>query len=554
MLRELRIENLAIIEKLELEFDEGLITLTGETGAGKSIILSGINLLIGEKASIEMLRDGAEYLMAEGIFEASEDQIHELREMGIEVEEGEEIIVRRQLDKNGRGKAFINGRRIPLSSLREVMGTLVDLVGQHSHQMLLNKGNHIKLLDKFLKEEAEGVRRSLELTLDEHNKIDRQIKEIEDMKKELQEKKEFYEFQIQEINSVDLVRGEEDDLEEEYKKLFNAGKIKENLAESQGLLKLGEVNALSFIYNSKRCLESVAKYGSEFEEVLDRLEKLYYELEDTIYNIENIDSDIEIDEFRLNEVVDRLDKINNLKKKYGFTIDEILDYRDDIQGKLDTLDEGNFEIKKLLKRKEELHTSYWEYAEELRTYRQEKADEIEANLGGELKFLNMKDARFKVAIEPTKSMGRSGADAVEFLISTNAGQGLKPLSKIASGGEVSRIMLALKSIFSSVDNVPILIFDEIDTGVGGETVRKIASKLKDIGRNSQVVCITHSPAIASKAHQQFYIEKQNIDERTVTTVRGLDPEERVLEIARMLAGENLSEAVVEHARELLEEE
>ena len=358
MLRELRIENLAIIEKLELEFDGGLITLTGETGAGKSIILSGINLLIGEKANIEMLRDGAENLIAEGVFETSEEQIHELRDMGIEIEEGEEIIVRRQLDKSGRGKAFVNGRRIPLSSLREIMGTLVDLVGQHSHQMLLNKGNHIKLLDKFLKEEAEGVRRKLEITLDEHNKIDRQIRDIEDMKKELQEKKDFYEFQIQEINSIDLVRGEEDDLEEEYKKLFNAGKIKENLAESQSLLKLGEANALSFIYNSKRCLESVAKYGSEFEEVLDRLEKIYYELEDTIYNIENIDSDIEIDEFRLNEVVDRLDKINNLKKKYGFTIDEILDYRDDIQTKLDMLDEGNFEIKKLLTRKEELHKTY----------------------------------------------------------------------------------------------------------------------------------------------------------------------------------------------------
>jgi len=554
MLRELRIENLAIIERMELEFDNGLITLTGETGAGKSIILSGVNLLIGEKASIEMLRDGAEYLMAEGVFEANEEQVVELREMGIEIEEDEDIIVRRQLDKNGRGKAFVNGRRIPLSSLREIMGTLVDLVGQHSHQMLLNKNNHIRLLDKFLKEEAEEVRRNLEINLTEYTKIDRQIKDIENVKKELQEKKDFYEFQIEEINSVSLVSGEEDELEDEYKKLFNAGKIKENLSEAQDLLKTGEVNALSSIYNSRKCLESVAKYGSEFEEVLVNLEKVYYELEDAIYNIENIDSDIDIDEFRLNEVVDRLDKINNLKKKYGFTIDEILEYRDEIQGKLDILDEGNFEIKKLLKKKDELHGSYWKYAKELRAHRQERADEIEANLGGELRFLNMKDARFQVAIEPTESMGRNGSDNVEFLISTNAGQGLKPLSKIASGGEVSRIMLALKSIFSTVDNVPILIFDEIDTGVGGETVRKIASKLKDIGKKSQVVCITHSPAIASKAHQQFYIEKKNIDNKTVTTVRELDTEERVLEVARMLAGENLSEAVVEHARELLKEE
>lgn len=554
MLRELRIENLAIIEKLELELEEGLITLTGETGAGKSIILSGINLLIGEKASLEMLRDGADHLVAEGVFETTADQIDELKEMGIEIDEEEEIIVRRQLDKNGRGKAFVNGRRVPLSSLREVMGTLVDLVGQHSHQMLLNKNNHIKLLDKFLREEAESVIKNIGESLDEYNKIDRQIKKIEDTKKELQEKKDFYEFQIEEINSVNLVRGEEDDLEDEYKKLFNAGKIKENLSESHNLLKDGEMNALSFIHNSRKCLESVAKYGSEFEEVLDRLEKVYYELEDTIYNIENIDSDIDIDEFRLNEVVDRLDKINSLKKKYGFTIDEILDYRDEIQEKLDLLDEGNFEIKKLLKNKEELGKSYWENAEKLREYRQEKADEIETNLGSELKFLNMKDARFKVGIEPIKNMTKSGSDSIEFLITTNAGQGLKPLSKIASGGEVSRIMLALKSIFSTVDNVPILIFDEIDTGVGGETVRKIASKLKDIGRKSQVVCITHSPAIASKAHQQFFIEKHSLDEKTVTTVRELDQEGRVQEIARMLAGENISEAVREHARELLKEE
>lgn len=551
MLRELRIENLAIIEKLDLEFSDGLIALTGETGAGKSIILSGINLLIGEKASSEMIRDGADYLMAEGIFEANTEQASELLEMGIDIEDEDEIIVKRQLDKNGRGKAFVNGKRIPLSNLREVMGTLVDLVGQHSHQMLLNKNNHIRLLDKFLSEDMEGVKKNLEVTIDEYSSIDRKIKSIEKAKEELQEKKEFYEYQIVEIDEVKLVSGEDEELEDEYKKLFNAGKIKENLGESFSLLKNGEMNAMSFIYSSKRAIEAVAKYGSEFEEILVKLEKVYYELEDAVYSIENIDSDIEMDEYRINEVVDRLDKINTLKKKYGFTIEEILEYRDDIQGKLDTLDEGDFEVKKLLKRKEELKDNYWVEAKKLREARKEIAATIEANLGSELRFLNMKEAIFKVGLTEIESMGRNGSDQIEFMIATNAGQGLKPLAKIASGGEVSRIMLALKSIFSSVDNVPILIFDEIDTGVGGETVRKIASKLKDIGNNSQVVCITHSPAIASKAKQQFYIQKQNHDGRTVTTVREIQEEERVQEIARMLAGENQSEAVVEHARELL---
>ncbi|ADO83258.1 DNA repair protein RecN [Ilyobacter polytropus] len=552
MLRELRIENLAIIEELELEFGDGLITLTGETGAGKSIILSGINLLIGEKANVEMLRDGEEYLMAEGVFETSDYQTEELKELGIEVEEGE-LIVRRVLDKNGRGKAFVNGKRVPVSSLKQIMGTLVDLVGQHSHQMLLNKNNHIKLLDKFLGDKSQDIRSKIENTVERYGKISRKISEIEEIKKEIQEKKDFYEFQLNEINSLSLKSGEDEELEDEYKKLFNSGKIKENLINSYTLLKDGEHNAMSFIYNSKKFLESVSKYGKEFEEAQDKLEKIYYDLEDVVYIIENLEEDTDTDEFRLNELVDRLDKINSLKKKYGFTIEEILDYRDDLQKKLDTLHESNFEEKKLIKERDELTALYKKYAEKLSAARKESAALIESRMENELKYLNMKDSMFKISFGLIEGMGRNGSDQVEFLITTNKGQSPKPLSKIASGGEVSRIMLALKSIFSVVDNVPILVFDEIDTGVGGETVRKIASKLKDIGGNSQVVCITHSPAIASKATQQFYIEKKTHADKTVTTVRELNYKGRIEEIGRMLAGENITEAVLKHAKEILDE-
>lgn len=552
MLRELRIENLAIIEELELEFGKGLITLTGETGAGKSIILSGINLLIGEKANVEMLRDGEEYLMAEGVFETSDYQTEGLKELGIEVEEGE-LIVRRELDKNGRGKAFVNGKRVPVSSLKQIMGTLVDLVGQHSHQMLLNKNNHIKLLDKFLGENSQEIRSKLEDTVDRHGKINRKISEIEEIKKEIQEKKDFYEFQLSEINSLSLRPGEDEELEDEYKKLFNAGKIKENLINSYTLLKDGEHNAMSFIYNSKKFLESVSKYGKEFEEAQEKLEKIYYDLEDVVYIIENLEEDTDTDEFRLNELVDRLDKINSLKKKYGFTIEEILGYRDELQKKLDTLHESNFEEKKLIKERDELTAIYNQYAEKLSSARKESASIIESRMEDELKYLNMKDSMFEMSFDRINSMGRNGYDQVEFLITTNKGQSPKPLSKIASGGEVSRIMLALKSIFSVVDNVPILVFDEIDTGVGGETVRKIASKLKDIGESSQVVCITHSPAIASKASQQFYIEKKTLTDKTITTVRELDYQGRIEEIGRMLAGENITEAVLKHAKEILDE-
>ena len=267
----------------------------------------------------------------------------------------------------------------------------------------------------------------------------------------------------------------------------------------------------------------IADYGEEFQENLERLERVYYDLEDCVSSMESLNEDIEVDETRLEEVISRLDAIGKLKNKYGSTI-------------------------------ETARETYWKYAYELRDIRKKCIEKIERQLGDELTYLNMKDAEFKIILEEKETMSKNGSDNIEFFISTNAGQKPKPLQKIASGGEVSRIMLALKVIFSHVDNIPILIFDEIDTGVGGETVRKIAGKLKEIGRNAQVICITHSPAIASRASEQFYIEKKTENEKTVTTVRKLDEEGRVNEIARMLAGQNISEAVISHAKELLSEE
>lgn len=553
MLKELQIENLAIIEKLDLEFGDGLITLTGETGAGKSIILSGINLLIGEKTNIEMLRDGEKLLVAQGVFSVNEEQEKELSELGIEAEDGE-VIVRRTMDSKGKGKAFVNNMRVPVSGLKEIMGTLVDIVGQHSHQMLLNKENHIKLLDKFTEDETKEIRKNLETALDDFVRLDRKIERIDEEKKELREKKEFYEFQLEEIDKVNLAKGEDENLESEYKKLFNAGKIKEKLSMAEACLKNGEVNALSIIYASKKNIESIADYGEEFEENLERLERVYYDLEDCVSSMERLNEDIEVDEGRLEEVISRLDAIGKLKNKYGSTIEEILEYRNEIEKKLKNLDESNFQVKKLVKERENAREKYWNYAFELRDIRKKCIKKIEEQLGEELTYLNMKDAKFEINLEEKDVMTKNGSDGIEFFISTNAGQKPKPLQKIASGGEVSRIMLALKVIFSHVDNIPILIFDEIDTGVGGETVRKIAGKLKEIGRNAQVICITHSPAIASKASEQFFIEKKTENEKTVTTVRKLDVEGRINEIARMLAGENVSDAVIEHAKELLAEE
>ena len=553
MLRELKIENLAIIDELDLEFGDGLIVLTGETGAGKSIILSGINLLIGEKASVDMIRDGEDHLLAQGVFEINEEQAEELSaRFGIDVEDNE-VIVRRYFDRNSRGKVYVNGVRVSLTNIKEIMGTLVDIVGQHSHQMLLNKNNHVRLLDKFLGEEGKELRGNINRVYLKYKEVSNKIDEIEKNRQEAIEKREFYEFQLNEINRVAPEVDEDNRLEEEYKKLFNAGKIKDKILDSNIQLRDGEVNALHFINNSRRNIESLCKYGEEFEEILEKLEKVYYELEDCIDMLDTADRDIDIDENRLQKVIERLDLINKMKSKYGATIEEIIEFRDNIAEKINLLEENSFEVKKLLKEKKEAEEKYWELALELRELRLKKALEIEKLLEQELQFLKMGDARFHIVVDKNEHMGNNGSDSIEFLISTNIGQGMKPLWKIASGGEVSRIMLALKVIFSRVDNIPILIFDEIDTGVGGETVRKIADKLREIGDHAQVVSITHSPAIAARAHEQFYIKKETVNNKTSTTVKKLDAKGRVVEIARMLAGENVTEAVLQHAEELLNE-
>lgn len=553
MLRELKIENLAIIDELDLEFGDGLIVLTGETGAGKSIILSGINLLIGEKASVDMIRDGEDHLLAQGVFEINEEQAEELSaRFGIDVEDNE-VIVRRYFDRNSRGKVYVNGVRVSLTNLKEIMGTLVDIVGQHSHQMLLNKNNHVRLLDKFLGEEGKELRGNINRVYLKYKEVSNKIDEIEKNRQEAIEKREFYEFQLNEINRVAPEIDEDNRLEEEYKKLFNAGKIKDKILDSNIQLRDGEINALHFINNSRRNIESLCKYGEEFEEILEKLEKVYYELEDCIDMLDTADRDIDIDENRLQKVIERLDLINKMKSKYGATIEEIIEFRDSIAEKINLLEENSFEVKKLLKEKKEAEEEYWKLALELRELRLKKALEIEKLLEQELQFLKMGDARFHIVVDKNEHMGNNGSDSIEFLISTNIGQGMKPLWKIASGGEVSRIMLALKVIFSRVDNIPILIFDEIDTGVGGETVRKIADKLREIGDHAQVVSITHSPAIAARAHEQFYIKKETVNNKTSTTVKKLDAKGRVIEIARMLAGENVTEAVLQHAEELLNE-
>lgn len=551
MLRELKIENLAIIDELDIEFEKGFIVLTGETGAGKSIILSGINLLIGEKASVDMIRDGEENLVAQGVFDVDEEQKKKLEAMGIDID-GDEIIIRRSYNRSGKARAFINNVRITLADLKEIASTLVDIVGQHSHQMLLNKNNHIKLLDSFLSKDEKDLKENLVSLLSQYREINTKIENIEREKKETLEKKEFYEYQLEEIEKLKLKDGEDELLEAEYKRVFNAEKIREKVYESLEYLK-DDDSALSLITNSIKNIEYLGKYDERYIELAKRMENAYYELEDCANEIEDISKGIDVTESDLDKIAGRMNTLKRIKEKYKRTLPELIAYREDLKEKLSDIDSGDFKTRELKQELAKIKSEYDKLAEKLSNSRKEIAVKIENELLNELKFLNMEDAKLKVQINKIEKMTNDGYDEVEFFISTNVGQDLKPLSKIASGGEVSRVMLALKVIFSKVDNIPILIFDEIDTGIGGETVRKIALKLKEIGENTQIISITHSPVIASKASQQFYIEKYVENSKTISRVRKLSPDERIKEIGRMLVGEKINDKVLEIANKMLNE-
>ena len=552
MLRELKIENLAIIDELDIEFEKGFIVLTGETGAGKSIILSGINLLIGEKASVDMIRDGEENLVAQGVFDVDEEQKKKLEAMGIDTD-GDEIIIRRYYNRNGKARAFVNNVRITLADLKEIASTLVDIVGQHSHQMLLNRNNHIKLLDSFLSKEDKDIKEKLSSLLSQHREIKSKIEKIESDKKEILEKKEFYEYQLEEIEKLKLKDEEDEILEAEYKKVFNAEKIREKVYESLEYLKYDDDSALGFILESIRNIEYLGKYDERYLELAKRMESAYYELEDCVGEIEDISKNIEVTESDLDKIAGRMNTLKRIKEKYKRTLAELIEYREDLKEKLSDMNSGDFKTRELQKELDKIKAEYDKLAEKLSESRKEIALKIEDELLNELKFLNMEDAKLKVQMNKIDRMTNDGYDEIEFFISTNVGQELKPLNKIASGGEVSRVMLALKVIFSKVDNIPILIFDEIDTGIGGETVRKIALKLKEIGDSTQIISITHSPVIASKASQQFYIEKYVENSKTISRVKKLSANERIKEIGRMLVGEKINDEVLEIANKMLNE-
>ena len=550
MLRELRLNNLAIIKNLDLEFNDKFIALTGETGAGKSIILNGISLLIGERSHTDMIRNGAQGLFAEGVFELNENQKKRLDELGFEIED-DELIITRYFDRNAKSKITVNGSRMTLSRLKELMVNIIDLVGQHEHQFLLNSDYHLHLLDRFLDDEGKMLSKKIRESVNKIKKLNLQIGNIEEEKSKIAEKKDILEFQLNEINSLELKENEDNELEEEYKILFNAGKISEKLEETSQFLKEGEFSILTALGRAKRNLEQLSDLSESYSELYDKIESVLYEVEEISYSVDNFVGDVEIDDKKLEKIVERIDNINKLKLKYGSTITEILEYRDKIEKDLSLVNFESEELENLKKEKSELVGQYFQDSERLSEIREKIAENLQNTVDVQLDDLNMENAKFKVEITKTQEITIYGMDNAEFMIAANVGETFKPLAKIASGGEISRIMLALKTVFSAVDNISVLVFDEIDTGISGETVRRVAEKLRELSKNTQIICVTHSPQIAGKAQQQFFIKKEIENNFTETKVHELNTEERIREIARIISGDNITEASINHAKEIM---
>ncbi len=542
MLKGLRIENLAIIDELDINLNKGLTVLTGETGAGKSIILDAISMIIGEKSRKEMIGKNSDNVYIEAEFLLNKNQVSKLDEIGYELDE--ELIISRDFDYDSN-KVRVNGRRFNLSGLKDISSNILDIVGQHEHQYLLNSNNHIDLLDKFLDTSSFELKKELKKIIHEINVINKEIEDIEKDKIDVLSKKELYNLIIKEIDNLKLKEDEEIELEQEYKLLFNSGIISEKLKYIVSTLSSYELKGV------RRELEKISEYGEEFNELYSRFDNIYEEYIDILSELEHKFNNIQNDDTKLDKVSLKLEKIRKIKVKYGKSIPELLIYSKELKDKLKLIDFSSEILNEKIKHRDKLLYTYEEYSSKLSNMRKDKANYLKKLVSDELIELNMKNVIFDIEFKENEKLNLNGKDIVRFLISTNKGESLKDLSKIASGGEISRIMLALKIVFSKVDNISCLIFDEIDTGISGETVIKIAEKLKQLSKNVQIICVTHSPQIAAKADNHYYIYKEVKNDRTNTKIKYLNSDERVNEIARILSGDNITEASKIIVREMM---
>ena len=551
MLLEISIKNFAIIEAISLNFEKGMTVLTGETGAGKSIIIDAMNMMLGARATTDVIRHGAPKAEIEGLFSIENSQaLQELfDEQGIEL--GDEIIIRREILQNGRSVSRVNGQMVNLSVLRSIGQYLVDIHGQHDQEELMRPQLHIQMLDGFGDADFLELKQAYQTNFDAYRKMRKQLLEIKKNQEEHKARIEMLEFQMAEIESASLQPGEDLKLNQERDKLLNHKHIADTLTNAYTMLDNEEFSSLANVRSAMNDMESLEDYDAEYREISSSLSESYYVLEDVTKRLEDIIEDLDFDGNRLMQIESRLDLIHSITRKYGGNVDDVLMYFAKITEEYNLLTGNHLSSDDLEVELKKLEVSLVDLASKLASARHNLAQQLEIEIQQELKDLYMEKARFQVQFTKGK-FTREGNESVEFYISTNPGEDFKPLVKVASGGELSRLMLAIKSAFSRKEGKTSIVFDEVDTGVSGRVAQAIAQKIHKIGQHGQVLAISHLPQVIAIADYQFFIEKISNDHSTVSTVRLLTVEERVEEVAKMLAGENVTEAALSQARELLQ--
>lgn len=555
MLVDFRIKNFALIDELEINFTKGLNVLTGETGAGKSIVIEALEILLGARASTELIRKGKESAYIEAAFKPTHINLinQKLKKAGIETDP-QLTLLSRELRQNGNNRNRINGQLATASMIKDISKYLVDIHGQHEHQRLLDNSSQLRLLDDFIAFDELTLKSKVKELYNKIYEIEEKLADFDIDESKKAREIDLLKFQIDEIEKAQLKDNEIEELGKKFKILTNIEEIYAVVGDIYSKLKGDDYSDISGFLNQfaifMKNLGDLIEYDEELDDYHDMITDIFYQIEDFSFRLNEYLEKLEFDQEKLDKVEKRLSLLTDLQRKYGKSVEDIRNFLDKIQNRLESLESQEILLNELKEKKEEILNEYYENAEKLSKIRQNKANELEKVIAAELNDLAMNNTIFEISFSK-KNPSIDGIDKVEFLISPNPGEDLKPLSKIASGGELSRIMLALKTIIAHVDQVDTLIFDEVDTGVGGKVAQMMADKLALIGKKRQVLCITHLAQIASMGDNHFFIKKEQAENRTFTKIYNLDKKERKKELARMLGGVELTDTVIKHVEEMV---
>ena len=551
MLVELNIKNFALIQELSVEFGVGFNILSGETGAGKSILIDTIDYVLGGKFSKDQIRYGEDKIMVEAVFSIENDEIYEVLD-DLSIEKDDMLIIRRETTLNGKSIIKVNNRSIVLSQLKKIREKLLDIHGQHQNQNLLNKGTHILYVDEFYHDKIKDLLNEYEElrhTYIENSEKINELKGNEDREKLA----DYIKFQIEDIEKANLKVNEDEDLKEEFNMLANAEKISNSLVRAYGYLNSSNegISILEGLSKVISELSLVENHSDVIREKKVQIEEAFYNLEDVTREIRDIGSEITYDEDRLAEINERIYSISLYKKKYGNSIKEILDNLKNLKEKYNELINSEEIINKLKEEQQKIESKMKIIGKKLHDLRVEASEILEIKIKEELSYVGLEKAIIKIDVVLTENMNSRGYDEVQFLVSANPGEPLKPLEKVLSGGELSRIMLALKCVFVDKDKIPTLIFDEIDTGISGTIGKRVGEKMYEVSIKHQVLCITHLPQIAALSDSHYFVSKEVLNGKTFTGIRMLNKDEKIKEIAKMVGGDEISDVTIENASEMV---